>query len=73
MIEILRVIVMACSVTSMGVGGEYKTAETLDKASKVVMKNALDLQRGCHRQLLACMKKSKIRSSEATLQECLSH
>jgi len=53
-LEILKVIIMACQVGSMGMGGQYGFEDTILAHHKIMLQRSMDMQRSCQKRLIAC-------------------
>ena len=75
-LEILKVIIMACQVGSMGMGGNYDIRSALLEDHQTMLQRSMDMQRSCQKRLITCaMKKTGfIRTviQPDDLAECLS-
>ena len=55
-LQILQVIIAACQVGSIGMGGQYSMEGTILEHQKIMLQRSMDMQRSCQKRLVACVK-----------------
>lgn len=70
-LEMLRVIIAACSIGSSGMGGNYSGGGLILEHQKQMAESNLNIQRECQNKIISCVTAKSIMATTFDLTSCL--
>ena len=56
-LAIVKVIIMACQVGSIGMGGDYTSESVILAHHQIMLQRSMDIQRNCQKKVMECVVK----------------